>query len=66
METANGEIRLTVSIGVAAGRVQETMEQVLEHADEALYQAKAQGRDRVVVYGGGRPGEPAPDERTDF
>lgn len=66
VETPNGEIRLTVSIGVAAGRVQETMEQVLEHADEALYQAKAQGRDRVVVYGGGRPGEPAPDERTDF
>ena len=66
VETANGEIRLTVSIGVAAGRVQETMEQVLEHADEALYQAKAQGRDRVVVYGGGRPGEAAPDERTDF
>jgi len=65
VETANGEIRLTVSIGVAAGRVQDTMEQVLEHADEALYQAKAQGRDRVVVYGGGRPGEPAPDERTD-
>lgn len=66
VETPNGEIRLTVSIGVAAGRVQDTMEQVLEHADEALYQAKAQGRDRVVVYGGGRPGEPAPDERTDF
>ncbi len=64
VETANGEIRLTVSIGVAAGRVQETMEQVLEHADEALYQAKAQGRDRVVVYGGDRPGEPAPDEPT--
>lgn len=66
VETANGEISMTVSIGVAAGRVQDTMEQVLEHADEALYQAKAQGRDRVVVYGGGRPGEPAPDERTDF
>lgn len=65
VETANDEISMTVSIGVAAGRVQETMEQVLEHADEALYQAKAQGRDRVVVYGGGRPGEPAPDERTD-
>lgn len=64
VETANGEIRLTVSIGVAAGRVQDTMEQVLEHADEALYQAKAQGRDRVVVYGGDRPGEPAPDEPT--
>lgn len=64
VETANGEISMTVSIGVAAGRVQETMEQVLEHADEALYQAKAQGRDRVVVYGGGRPGEPAPDEPT--
>jgi len=64
VETPNGEIRLTVSIGVAAGRVQETMEQVLEHADEALYQAKAQGRDRVVVYGGGRPGEPTPDEPT--
>lgn len=50
VQSANGDIRLTVSIGVAAGRTHETMEQVLEHADEALYQAKELGRDRVVLY----------------
>ncbi len=45
---AAGE-RVTVSIGVAEHRAGETVEQTLERADRALYEAKAQGRDRVVV-----------------
>lgn len=51
IEIASGEIRVTVSVGLAAGRRGQTLEQVLEQADEALYQAKEHGRDRVVVHG---------------
>jgi diguanylate cyclase (GGDEF)-like protein/PAS domain S-box-containing protein len=42
--------RVTVSIGVASLRPGETaIETVLARADEALYDAKAAGRDRIVV-----------------
>ena len=40
---------LTVSIGVAAGIADETPEALLREADDALYQAKQQGRNRVVL-----------------
>ena len=41
---------LTVSAGIAAGDPsRERPEQVFERADQALYQAKAMGRDRVVA-----------------
>jgi diguanylate cyclase (GGDEF)-like protein len=41
---------LTISAGVAAGDVAlDRPEQVFERADQALYQAKAAGRNRVVV-----------------
>ena len=41
---------LTVSGGVAAGDpLRDRPEQVFERADQALYQAKASGRDRVVA-----------------
>ncbi len=41
---------VTVSIGVAAGDPQlDTPEQVFDRADQALYRAKAAGRDRVVA-----------------
>lgn len=41
---------LTVSIGVAAGNPQrDTPERVFERADQALYRAKAGGRNRVVA-----------------
>jgi diguanylate cyclase (GGDEF)-like protein len=41
---------VTVSVGVAAGDPQvDTPEQVFERADQALYRAKAEGRDRVVA-----------------
>ena len=50
---------LTVSVGIAAGDpARDQPEQVFERADQALYQAKANGRDQVVAddtpqFGGG-------------
>lgn len=40
---------ITLSIGLAAHRRGETPQDTLRRADAALYQAKHQGRDRVVV-----------------
>ncbi len=43
-------LRITASIGVATlNHPEETPEQVLKRADEALYRAKRQGRNRVEV-----------------
>ncbi len=43
-------LRITTSIGVASlNHPEETPEQMLKRADEALYRAKRQGRNRVVV-----------------
>jgi diguanylate cyclase (GGDEF)-like protein len=43
-------VRLTVSIGVACFPEHPTSrEELLRAADEALYEAKLQGRDRVVI-----------------
>ncbi len=44
--------RLTISVGVATFPAQaESKRELLEHADQALYQAKAAGKNRVAVYG---------------
>jgi diguanylate cyclase (GGDEF)-like protein len=43
-------VRLTASFGVAAARAHdEVRDQLVETADHALYEAKARGRDRVVL-----------------
>lgn len=41
--------RITVSIGAALYKNGETVEQFVDRADHALYAAKQQGRDRVIV-----------------
>jgi len=49
VDTANGPVRFTVSIGVASlVQADLTLEQVMKKADNALYAAKDQGRDRVA------------------
>ena len=48
------DLAVTVSVGVARSAGPATdLETLLELADRALYQAKAQGRDRVVIAGPG-------------
>lgn len=48
MHTIDGEIGITVSIGVAYAAADSLLDKLLSEADTALYQAKAQGRNRVV------------------
>ncbi len=44
-----GPITITVSIGVATSQDGQTPSQLLEEADKALYEAKASGRNKVIV-----------------
>ena len=45
-----GELPVTISIGVAiTGAAKETGEDLLRRADEALYEAKRTGRNRIVT-----------------
>lgn len=48
-ETKTGEIRVTVSIGIAFHREDTTLEDDLARADMCLYEAKHTGRNRVVT-----------------
>ncbi|WP_157926093.1 MULTISPECIES: GGDEF domain-containing protein [Methylosinus] len=58
--SAGSALRLTVSIGVSAVLAGEAaIEAALARADEALYQAKAAGRDRVVAAAIAADGEAA-------
>lgn len=43
------EIHLTCSIGVAQFEPSDESGQILERADKALYRAKREGRNRVIV-----------------
>ncbi len=46
---ASMALPVSISIGLAHGRLQETRAELLVRADEALYAAKRNGRDRVEV-----------------
>ncbi len=48
VKTRAGNVALTVSIGTAEGTGQSTVDRLIAAADAALYQAKADGRNRVV------------------
>lgn len=43
-----GEMKATMSLGVSALRADDTVESLIERADEALYQAKTGGRNAVI------------------
>ena len=50
-ETAPDGLHVGLSIGAASPAEADTLSAVLSRADEALYEAKRQGRDRVVMAG---------------
>jgi diguanylate cyclase (GGDEF)-like protein len=49
------EVSVTVSVGVAQGSLDADPDEVVKHADKALYAAKAAGRNRVELYQPARP-----------
>ena len=44
-----GELRITISMGVAQAEPGDTVESLFQRADQALYRAKQAGRDRVTA-----------------
>ena len=46
---AGGSIAVTLSVGVTIARPEETVDAILARADDAVYLAKEQGRNRVVA-----------------
>jgi len=48
IQTKAGDVSITVSIGTAAATGQSTVDGLIAAADAALYQAKAEGRNKVV------------------
>lgn len=57
IEVDGVRLKITASIGVAAKRFdEETMQAIQQHADEAMYEAKRGGRNRVSTFGAGASG----------
>lgn len=48
-QTDAGPLRITISIGVAEANEDETLKELIQRADMALYEAKNKGRNCVVV-----------------
>lgn len=45
--------QLTISIGLAMYTFENTIEELVDKADKALYEAKKTGRNKIVFYEGG-------------
>ena len=50
VHTGQGEVVASVSVGVAAAMPSDDVETLVRHADTAMYQAKARGRNQVALY----------------
>jgi diguanylate cyclase len=46
---ADHDIRLTISIGLASAETASACAELVDRADQAMYQAKGEGRNRVRV-----------------
>jgi diguanylate cyclase (GGDEF)-like protein len=50
--TENEAIQISASFGIAVMSPGEALNETIDHADSALYQAKSGGRNRVVLWEG--------------
>ena len=50
VSTEQGQVQATISVGVASIRGSESIDRLLQRADEALYRAKSEGRNRACGY----------------
>ncbi len=46
----SNQFNMTASIGIASSNDSKSLKDLIAHADQALYQAKETGRNKVVVY----------------
>jgi len=46
------ELTVSASFGVARATITDRFEDIIDNADKALYMAKGEGRNKVVIYGG--------------
>jgi diguanylate cyclase (GGDEF)-like protein len=53
-----GTVGVTASVGVAAGSELVDPDELIQTADQALYQAKGEGRNRMICLQLGAPGDP--------
>ncbi|HEY8643860.1 MAG TPA: GGDEF domain-containing protein [Candidatus Dormibacteraeota bacterium] len=51
VRTAEGTLMITASAGVAGWRRRESVDSLIDRADQALYEAKRSGRDRARAFG---------------
>jgi predicted signal transduction protein with EAL and GGDEF domain len=59
MTTAKGPVAVTVSVGVACrASIDDSLDTLVERADQAMYTAKGDGRDRVISANGAGESRP--------